>query len=262
MIGAADRIELAPGVHLRRCVLLDDVRGVSVPLNPPAALALRESTPESMARRLCEVYDVDHVRARDDVRALCLTLSSALLLNVRVATLRLLVRWLRLAAVLAPLRRLPSWPPRRRLVRTTSIRATITTVARGAAGAATTVGVATAAPLVLVGVPAVGLAAGAAAAGGLVLHEAAHAVALRGTAAALIVRGVRVAVLHRKLSPRHEAVVAAMGPLAVVAAALLALAAAHVGSVPAAAPAPLVLGLHALGLTALAPDGRKICVAC
>jgi hypothetical protein len=262
VIAAADRIELAPGVHLRGRALIDEVRGVSVPLNATAALALRESTPERMARRLCDLHDVDRVRASDDVRFLCLTLNSALLVNVRVATPRLLIRWLRHALMLAPLRRLPSWPPCRHVVRTTSTAGAITTVARGAACAAAAVGVATAAPFVAVGAPAIGLAAGTAAAGGLVLHEAAHAVALRGTAAALIVRGVRVALLHRRLSPAREAVVAAAGPLAVVAASFVVLAAAHAGSAPGAAPVPLVLALHALGLTALAPDGRKICVAC
>ena len=262
MIGANDRIELPIGVNVQGSELVDDVRGVRVPLNPAAVVSLRESTPASMATALCTSFRVEHRRAQFDALALCARLNAALFANVRVAAPRLLARWLCSVLMFAPLRRLPPWPPRRRAVQTSSVMAAVRSVGRGTAGAAAVVSLVTALPLAAVGVPVLGCSAGLAAGTGLVLHEVAHAIALRGSPAALIVRGVRVSLLHPKLDRRRERMVAAAGPLALVGAALIALAAVYVFATASAAAVPMVFALHALGLTVLAPDGRKLCALC
>ena len=258
MIRPDDRIELAPGVTLDEGELVDDVRRTRVRLSPTAAVALDAATPALMAERLRARYDVDRPRAEADTALLCAQLNAALLANVEVAPARLIVRWLFAAAMLAPVRRLPMWPPRRRAVRTSTVCGALASVARGIAAAATIVAVATAVPLALVGAAEVSLVVGLGAALGLVLHESAHAIALRGTPAALIVRGVRVSLLHAQLDPRRERIVAAAGPLAVVGAALVSLGPVQAGF-ELAASLPAVLGLHALNLTVLAADGRKLC---
>jgi hypothetical protein len=262
VIAPDDRVELAPGVTMSGHELVDAVRGVRMRLNPAAAIALREKTPRQMAAALAARYAIEQPRLEADVRVLCTTLNCALLLNVRVATPRLLLRWLWTALMLTPVRGLPRWPPKRVGVRTTSATATIATVARGALGASIAAALVTGLPFAAVSAPRVGLSAGVAAACGVVLHEAGHAFRLRGIAAVLVVRGVRVALLHERLDRRREALIAAAGPCAVVCAALAALAASHLIHAQSLALVPCVLGVHALGLTALAPDGRKICVAC
>lgn len=260
MIRPNDRIELAPGVTLEEGELVDDVRRTRVHLNPTAAVALHAATPALMAERLRARYEVDSARAEADAVLLCAQLNAALLANVQVTPPRLVVRWLFTALMLAPLRRLPVWPARRRAVRTSTTYGALASVARGTLATATVVAVATALPLALVGAPGVGVVVGLGAAFGLVLHESAHAIALRGTAAALIVRGVRVSLLHARLDRRREQIVAAAGPLAVVGAALVSVGPALAG-LDLAVSLPAVLGLHALGLTVLAPDGRKLCTA-
>jgi hypothetical protein len=255
-----DRIELAPRVTLEEGELVDHVRRTRVRLSPTAAVAVHAATPALMAERLSARYDVDSTRAEADAVLLCAQLNAALLANVEVAPPRLIVRWLIAASMLASVRVVPAWPPRRRAVRTSTTYGALASVARGTVAAATVVAVATALPLALVGAPGVGLVVGLGAALGLVLHETAHAIALRGTAAALIVRGVRVSLLHAQLDPRRERIVAAAGPLAVVGAAIASLGPAQAG-LDLAASLPAVLGLHALGLTVLAPDGRKLCAA-
>jgi hypothetical protein len=262
LICANDRIELPPGVSVKGSELVDEIRGVRVQLNASAAVALHESTPALMAEALCRSFSVERQRADVDALTLCARLNVALLANVRVTTSRLLVRWLLDALMLAPLRRLPRWPARRRAVRTSSVVGALSTVGRGTAGAAAAVALGTALPLAAVGASMVAVAAGVAAGAGLVLHEVAHAVALRGVAAALIVRGVRVSLLHPRLDARREGAVAAAGPLAVVAAALVALAGVHASANTVAAPIPVVFALHALGLTVLGCDGRKLCAVC
>lgn len=262
MIGAHDRIELPSGVSVHGSELVDEVRGVRVQLNPSATVALRESTPELMAAALCRSFGVERQRADADALTLCVRLNVALLANVRVRTPRLLARWLLDALMLAPIRRLPRWPARRRAVRTSSVIGAFATVARGTVGTAAAVSLATALPLAAVGASMVAVAAGFAAGAGLVLHEVAHAIALRGVAAALIVRGIRVSLLHPRLDARREGLVAAAGPLAVVAAALVALAGVYASAYAAAAPIPVVFALHALGLTVLGCDGRKLCAVC
>jgi hypothetical protein len=259
VIRANDRIELASGVSLQGGYLVDEVRDVRIRLNPTAAVALQESTPAQMAVALCSDFAVARPRADVDVLTLSARLNAALLANVSVATPRLLARWLLDAFMLLPLRRAPCWPARRRALSTSSVAGAIATVTRGTAATAVAVSVATALPLAAVGAHGFALAAGIAAGTGLVLHEVAHAVALRGVAAALIVRGIRVSLLHRRLDRRREGVVAAAGPLAVVAAALVALALVHAFAAAFAAPIPVIFALHALGLTVLGPDGRKLC---
>jgi hypothetical protein len=262
LISTNDVIELPPGVTVEASELIDHVRGIRIGLNTAAAVALHESTPARMAAALCSCFSVERTRADADALTLCASLNAALLANIRVAWPRLLVRWVRDALILASLRRLPAWPARRRAVRTSSVTAALTTVAHGTAGTATVVSLATALPLASAGTPILGCAVGLAAGAGLVLHEVGHAIALRGIAAALIVRGVRVSLLHPKLDPRRQRLVAACGPLAVIAAALVTLVAMYVFATAAGAAVALILALHALSLTVLSPDGRKLCVVC
>jgi hypothetical protein len=262
VICANDDIELAAGVHVQGSELVDDIRGMRIQLNPAALIALREPTPARMAAAMCSTFVVERGRAELDALTLCARLNAALLANVRVATPRLLARWVRDALMLAPLRRLPRWPARRRTVCTSSVGGALATVARGTAGTAAAVSAVTALPLVAVGAHGVALTAGLAAGIGLVLHEVGHAVALRGVRAALIVRGVRVSLLHRRLARRREGLVAAAGPLAVVVAALATLTAVHASASVSAAPIPVIFALHAIGLTVLGQDGRKLCAVC
>jgi hypothetical protein len=262
VICANDRIELPSGVSMQGSELVDDIRGVRIQLNQTAIVALREATPAQMATALCSHFAVDRRAADVDALTLCARLNAALLANVRVATPRLLARWLSAALMLAPIRRVPSWPARRRAVCTSSVGAAVATVIRGTVSTAAAVSVVTALPLAAVGAPALALAAALAAGTGLVLHEVAHAVALRGVAAALIVRGVRVSLLHPRLDARRERLVAAAGPLAVVAASLITLTAVHAAAAVSAAPIPVIFALHGLGLTVLGPDGRKLCAVC
>lgn len=86
---------------------------------------------------------------------------------------------------------------------------------------------------------------------GLVLHEFAHAAALGGIPHAGVRRGLRATVVHPRLAPLRALVAGAAGPLAP---ALVAPALARV-----AAPAALLLAVHALALTVLSPDGRAAC---
>jgi hypothetical protein len=261
VIALDDRVSLAPGVTLRGRTLVDAVRGVTVPLTQSGALAIREPTPRRMAARLVSVYGVDGERAAADARVFCAALNGALFANVHVGVARLTVRWIRGALTLPTLTKLPRWPARRYTVRTGGALGVFRSVARALWAPAALVCAATLLPLLAFGNPAAALVAGFAAGLGLILHEAGHAVALRGVSAALVVRGVRVALLHRRLEMRREALVAAAGPLTVAAAACVAAAAVHAAAAGACVGAPIVLALHAAGLTVLAPDGRKICAA-
>jgi len=261
VIAADDRIELAPDVSLRGRELVDDVRSVAIELSETAAIAARQGTPARMATALAARFDVDHVLAVADARTFCSSMNRALLANVQVGALRLLVRWIVGAATLAPGGRLPSWPPRRYTVSTHNVRSSCATIVRGARGAATAVAATIAFPLLLID-PALAATAGATAATGLVLHELGHALALRRIPAALVVRAMRVALLHRRLSPSREAVVAAAGPLVPVLAAVALLGLVGETCVLSALCVPPLLAVHALALTVLGSDGRKICAAC
>ena len=262
MIGRNDAISLAPGVHVENRVLIDSVRGLSIPLSDAAAVALRESTPARMGAALAATFDVDRGRADADARAFCAQLNRLLLANVRVAPPRLVFRWAMRALMLAQLHQVPRWPPSRRAVSTRTITLAIASTLWAARSAALAVALTIALPLLLVGVPRAALLIPVAAAAGMLVHEAGHAATLRGVESALIVRGVRVALLHSKLDARREAVVAAAGPLAAAFLAALTLAVAMATAVPAAAFVPLPLALHAFGLTVISPDGRKICAVC
>ena len=262
MIASRDRVELAPGVRLEGTLLVDSVRATAIRVNASAAVALAHPTCDRMAAALSARFGVDRRRAAADARVLCGALNDALLLNVRASAPILLARWLALALVLAPMRRLPRWPTRRYAVETASAVAAVTSVTRATIRVACVVGLLVATPFALIGAPAAGVAAGLAAALGLVLHEAAHAVALRGVQAAVVVRGVRVALLHTKLDARREAAIAAAGPVSVAIAAVAVLVAATALEASTVAVAAVVLVLHAVALTAFAHDGRKVCAVC
>lgn len=261
MIGARDRVELAPDVRLDGRLLLDPVRGSRIELNASAVVALAESTPARMAQAVAARFAVGAERAEGDAKALCAALNAALLLNLRAPLAVRIVRWAALALALAPVRRLPPWPPTRYRLATTSVPRALVTTAVGCAGPAALVAALAALPFVVIGIWQLGAATAGAAAVGLVLHEAAHAAALRGAPAALVVRGLRVSVLHGVADPSKRARVAAAGPACVAALAGVAAAVATATDAAALAAAAIVLAPHALALTLVGADGRTLCAA-
>jgi hypothetical protein len=242
VIEPEDHVELAPGVELREGVLVDAVRALELPMNPTAQIVLARANGasiESIGKALAAAGAGDGLR---DALAFCGELNERFLLNVRVgleARLRRRARAFCYGIVLRmPARRVAAESP--------------VAVARAVApvGAILT---ALLLPLVLVG-GAPALAASIGAGTGIVLHEFAHALALGGVRSAVVLHGLRPTVLHARLGVARTLVVAAAGPLLP---SLTALAAAMLWrpSVLAAAP----LGVHALGLTVLSPDGRNAC---
>jgi hypothetical protein len=240
MIEATDVIELAPAVVMRDGILVVDVRGVEVPLNPSARVALETAgTISDVAAAL------ERLGAREPLRdavTFARQLNALLLVNVRAPLRDRVLRRLhalRYGIVLqAPARRLEVGTP-------VSFVCALTPTAL--------------AILLLLLPPA--LLAGAwvcagafAAASGVVVHEGAHAVALRGVPRALVFDGLKPSILHAPVGAVRTLAAAVAGPLVPALAAVVC-----VLTWRAAAMACVPLAAHALGLTVAAPDGRNAC---
>jgi hypothetical protein len=263
VIAAHDRIALAPCVELRANDLYDHVRGIALPLNATGVVIVDAPTPAAASYELRLEFAVDAERALADTLGFCAELNERLLLNVSPARGApvFAMRWLLLLPFMLAARRLPRVPARRRRVDTSSARAILLTGIGATLPFASfaAVGTAVVASLVLGGLGAASapttLLLSVAVGGGVVLHELGHLAMLHGVPTCAVTRGARLSLLHRALDRRHEVVVAAAGPTAVllVAAILLAL-----PGLPATVAA-LALSLHALGLTVLTADGRTLC---
>jgi hypothetical protein len=228
MIELDDRIALAPGVSVDGGALVDDVRGIAVPLNATARRALTGTT--SVAGVAAVLRACGSPDAERDALTLCAELNRRLFLNVMTPL------WKRFAPLRYGLRASP--PPRRvsHVVRTV--------VLCGGAVALSLL------PLALA-LGRTGVAAAVAAGGGVAAHELSHVFALGRRPRALVLDGLRPSILHARLEPPRALVVAVAGPL------LPALAGVALLAWLPAASAPLAA--HALALTVLAPDGRNAC---
>jgi hypothetical protein len=267
MIGRDDRLSLPSGVTLTARGLRDEVRGGEVPLNGTGLVVVQSASPRAAAAALSARYGIDELRALADTRALCAELNDRYLLNlsVRGRGATAAVRWLVAAARLLPFGALPSLPAQRHGVQTGSRAATVATAVGALAAIAAALGLGAAAATALflsaLGVPELGLAltVGLTVAISLVVHEVGHLLALRGVPACLVTRGLQAAVLHRQLTRRREALVAAAGPAAGTLLALLLLAVLLVHGSPEAATATSLSSLQLFGCTVLTRDGRKLC---
>lgn len=263
MIAAHDRIALPSSVERRAGGVYDHVRGVTLPLNATGALIIDAPTPGAASRALRLGFAVDEERALADAIGFCAELNERLLLNVspRRGPAAFALRWLVHLPFMLLARRLPHVPARRRHVHTSSLRAILVSGVRATLPFAllAAIGASGVAALVLGGLGAASasttLTLGGAVGGGVVVHELGHLVLLRGVPTCAVTRGARLWLLHRELDRRREALVAAGGPAAALAVAVLLLAV----SGPPATVAGLVLSLHALGFTVLTGDGRTLC---
>jgi hypothetical protein len=269
MIGDQDGLSLPPSVVVTPTGLRDDVRGVEVPLNEAGRLVVQSASPICAAASLVARYGLDERRALVDARSFCAELNDRLLLNVRVrgGGAAWVARWLLAAARGLPLGAVPALPARRHGLDTASRAAGVANSARALATTSSALGAgaaaATAIFLSAVGVASLALAvtAGVTVATGLVLHELGHLLALRNVRACLVTRGLRASVLHRRLDPRRDALVAAAGPAAGALPMLVALAVLLVNGSPEAATATSLFSLQLLGCTVVTRDGRTLCAA-
>jgi hypothetical protein len=228
MIALADRIALPPGVTIDDGALVDEVRGIAVPLNATAQEALAgTSTVAGVAAILRDRGSLD---PEGEAVTLCAELGERFLLNVAVPFRRRLVP---LRYGLRP--RTPPWRDTR-VVRALVLSAGAVTLA-----------------LLPLALPfgRAGIATAAATGAGVAAHELAHVLALGRTPRALVLAGARPSVLHAQLAGGRALLVAVAGPLVPALAGVALLAWAPVVSAPLAA--------HALALTVLAPDGRNAC---
>jgi hypothetical protein len=240
VIEATDLVELAPAVVLREDVLVDDVRGIQIPLNRSARVALETGgTISDVAAALARLGAREPLR---DAVAFATELNALLLVNVRASLrerLRRRLRALRYGIVLqAPARRLElgSTLSFTRALAPTALAILVMLL-----------------PLALVA-GAWATAAALAAAAGVIVHEGAHAVALHGVPRALVFDGLKPSILHAPVGATRLLTAAAAGPLAPALVAVLCVLAWH-----PAAIACVPLAAHALGLTVAAPDGRNAC---
>lgn len=264
MIRARDRLELPQGVSLDADGLRDDVRGMTVSLNPTGIALIDAQTAEAMATTAVERFGAPVSAALDDACAFAAELNRRYLLNVHVrgGAAVAAVRWVLAALVLVRHGSLPAWPARRRALDTSSRRR----AAFGAAAGALPPGVVGASVVLVVpiaaGVPPTFAAAAAlAVALGVAVHEAGHALLLVGVPTFVGRRAARVAVIHRPLPPRRTALVALAGPTVGVALALIALALAWEWRTTELVAAQLALAPQAVALTVLTSDGRCACGA-
>jgi hypothetical protein len=240
MIEAADSIQLPAGVVLRGDALLDEVRGIELPLNTTGRAALETSaTVSDMAAALAALGAQEPLR---DAVAFATRLNTLLLLNVRAPLRQRLLRRARsLRYGLVPqatANRLDIGPP------LSFVRALAPT--------------ALAVLLLLLPLAVIAggwaCAAALAAAVGVVVHEGAHAVALHGVRRALVLDGLKPSILHPPVGSLRMVAAAVAGPLAPAVSAVACTLAWH-----PAALACVPLAAHALGLTIAAPDGRNAC---
>lgn len=270
MLTASDILELPPGVTVRGGRLADDVRGVSVPVNPAALLVVSAAGHplSAIADQLGAAFAIPRPLALNDVLAFVWQLNRLGLANVRRRSgpVAAAAAWLVIAARLLPAGTLPPTLARRVPLDTRSARAAAAGVARGLAPRALAVGLVTAVAVVpaasVVGPQSLVLAAsvGLGVAVALVVHEAGHAAALAGAApAALILGWRRISVVHAPLTVTRAQAVAAAGPLASGLGGLTLTVAAAAAVAPELAVGGLPLAGHALGLLAFTSDGRKAC---
>lgn len=262
-------MSLPRGVALTATGLRDEVRGVELPLNDAGRVVVQSATPAAAAASLAARYGIDERRAVSDAREFCAELNDRLLLNLRArgGAATAAVRWLVAAARLLPFGAVPVLPAGRHGLDTASRLATVATAWRPLATIATALGTgamaATAILLATLGVasPTPAVTAGLAVAFSLVAHELGHLLALRNVPACVVTRGLRASVLHRRLDPRREALVAAAGPAAGTMLMLVALGVLLLYSSPEAAIATMLFSLQLLGGTVLTRDGRTLCAA-
>ena len=268
MLGLSDVLELPAGVEAREGRLADDVRGVSVPMNPAARIVVAGAgrTLADIAEDIVAAFALPQAQARDDVLAFVWQLNRLGLANVRRqdGLLAALVAWLATALRLLPAGTLPPLAARRVPLDTSHPARAALGVVRGllsrslGLGLLTTLAVVPAASVLGSALLALSLGLGAAAA--LVVHEASHAVALAGaSSAALIVGGRRISVVHAPIPSVRAQLVAAAGPLVPGLAGLAVAAVAAAAAMPALASAALPLAGHAIGLLAFTRDGRRAC---
>ena len=264
--------ELAEGVRVTPAGLVDALRPEPVALNASGRAALdhvlRTDT-TAAAEAVSARYAVRPAVAERDVHALCRTLNSAGLLNLRLAGTLRQRAGTRSRRVLGHLAtgRLPALPfgVRRRPVDTGSVRALLRTGTRALLPAALwyAVGTTVFALLLLLGLGAaaswsvVAIVAGAA--GGVLVHELGHVLGLRSVPTAVLLDGPRPAVVHAPVSAARLALVTAAGPLAGLVTGLAALAVASAVHSGAVALFSVLLVSQGLGLTVIASDGRRLC---
>jgi hypothetical protein len=264
MITPADRIAVAPGVRLTRAGLEDPVRGTTFTLNECARVVVSAHTVADAAAALVRTFGAPTDVAFDDTTRFCMQLNERLLLEVapRGGLLVVALRWLALVCRLAPLRALPRVPSHRRHVDTSTWRRLLRTGVWALAGPGFAVGVpAGLTALVVVHAPALGLAVALAVTAGVVTHELGHLALLRGVPTCIVVRCLRVSVLHRSLTPTHDARVAIGGPVAGLALTAVALLALELWPSPELATVALLQAAQLVGLTTLTRDGRRACAA-
>lgn len=269
-------MSLAPGVTLdsSRAVLVDAVRGQSVPLNQTACYMLYSAQGRSLGETtetIASETRTDIQIVRRDLEALCDKLNSKALVNVGGRQSHMLRAWLPLALKSVRHGIIPSAPPIlivRRPVDTSTTRSIILTTA--AAGirnafswALSVVGVLLAALLVgaepatfyrqltiLAVAPAIGAS--------LLIHEIGHALFLRNVPTVLVTRGPQIFLLHRPIQSQRAVLVSAAGPVisGIVGGSLLIVAYLITAPVLLLVALPFVVQL--LGLTVLAHDGRHL----
>ncbi len=264
---------LAPGVTVTDGRLHDAVRGRSWPLNDTGSriLAALPATVDEAARSLSAGTGRPLSQARAQTAQFLALLNSRLLVNLpsnelhRVRLLLTVTLPTLLSGRLVPAVRMVQ---RRTLLDTSSVGRILVGTVRGLARPvlrmSVLAGLALAAVFGALGVYDVTLPLtfGAALGLGVLVHEAGHAVTLVGTPAALGVRGMRPFVLHPPHAGSTRTIfTAAAGPVAGLALATLLLIPAHLLSSGPLALLALITASQGLGLTCLASDGRRACLA-
>jgi hypothetical protein len=269
MIASSDALVLPGGVAVSGCILSDDVRGESWPLNETGAFVLEQAgrplgeTVGELARASGRSRDA----VRRDVLRFVWSLNALALVNLRRSgsRRRRLLDWLGLVARLVPAGAWPASVTRRRPIDTSGgVRAVATCLVAllprmlAVAGFGFLLAIPIALPATSEHVGTAALVASATALG-LGLHEAAHAALLRGVPSALVTCGRHTYVLHRRLTARRRAAVALAGPLFVAGLGAVWVAAGSAAAAPWLTAGGCPLAAHAFALTVACGDGRAAC---
>jgi hypothetical protein len=267
-----DRVTLPLDVAVAPTGIRDEVRSVEIPCNEAALVTLASidgATLAELAQQLQNAYTLHWDRAERDARAFVGDLNSAWLVNVDGIGPRRRVLCGLVGAGLSALGgvrpEMPRPPARRTPIDTrTKARAAVTTAAAVAPGSLSLALVSTSAFVLVAALggflfPGIAMSLAIALIAGPMLHEAGHALGLaRGSKACVVTAGFRAFVVQGSQAPRRR-LVAAAGPIACV------LGGAGTAVVGAALAQPWgfliggMLAAHAIGLTALSPDGRNAC---
>ena len=273
MTASRAQASLAPGVTISDGRLHDPVRGRSWPLNDTGSriLAALPATVDEAARSLSDGTGRPLPRAQAQTAQFLALLNSRLLVNLpsnelhRARQLLTVTLPTLLAGRLVPAVHVVQ--RRTHLDTSSAVRILVGTV-RGLAHPVLRMSVVAALGLSAVfgalGVydATVPLTMGAALGIGVLVHEAGHAVTLVGTPAALGVKGMRPFVLHPpQVGSTRTSLTAAAGPTAGLVLAALLLVPAHLLSSGPLALLALITASQGLGLTCLASDGRRACLA-